>query len=155
MRIYNVLALEGIKKNKQLYLPYIISSVCIIAITYIVSYMCYSKTVVESFGGEVITSFMSFGFMIMSFFSLIFIFYTHSFLFKRRKKEFGLYNVLGLAKKDICKIVFLDNIYVDIITIVLGLGVGILFSKFAELAYFKIVAKPYSIGLCLLFSYHH
>ena len=149
MRIYNVLAIEGIKKNKQLYLPYIISSVCIIAITYIVSYFCYSKTIISSVGGEVISSIMLLGFMMMALFSLIFIFYTHSFLFKRRKKEFGLYNVLGLAKKDICKIVFLDNIYVDIITIVLGLGVGILFSKFAELAYFKIVAKPYSIAFNL------
>ena len=149
MRIYNVLAIEGIKKNKQLYLPYIISSVCIIAITYIVSYFCYSKTIISSVGGEVISSIMLLGFMVMALFSLIFIFYTHSFLFKRRKKEFGLYNVLGLAKKDICKIVFLDNIYVDIITIVLGLGVGILFSKFAELAYFKIVAKPYSIAFNL------
>lgn len=149
MRIYNVLAIEGIKKNKQLYLPYIISSVCIIAITYIVSYFCYSKTIISSIGGEVISSIMLLGFMVMALFSLIFIFYTHSFLFKRRKKEFGLYNVLGLAKKDICKIVFLDNIYVDIITIVLGLSVGILFSKFAELAYFKIVAKPYSIAFNL------
>lgn len=149
MRIYNVLALEGIKKNKQLYLPYIISSICIIAITYIVSYFCYSKTIISSVGGEVISSIMLLGYMVMALFSLIFIFYTHSFLFKRRKKEFGLYNVLGLAKKDICKIVFLDNIYVDIITIVLGLGVGILFSKFAELAYFKIVAKPYSIAFNL------
>ena len=149
MRIYNVLAIEGIKKNKQLYLPYIISSVCIIAITYIVSYFCYSKTIISSVGGEVISSIMLLGFMVMALFSLIFIFYTHTFLFKRRKKEFGLYNVLGLAKKDICKIVFLDNIYVDIITIVLGLGVGILFSKFAELAYFKIVAKPYSIAFNL------
>ena len=127
MRIYNVLALEGIKKNKQLYLPYIISSFCIIAITYIVSYFCYSKTIISSVGGEVISSIMLLDYMVMALFSLIFIFYTHSFLFKRRKKEFGLYNVLGLAKKDICKIVFLDNIYVDIITIVLGLGVGILF----------------------------
>lgn len=149
MRIYNVLAIEGIKKNKQLYLPYIISSICIIAITYIVSYFCYSKTIISSVGGEVISSIMLLGFMVMALFSLIFVFYTHSFLFKRRKKEFGLYNVLGLAKKDICKIVFLDNIYVDIITIVLGLGVGILFSKFAELAYFKIVAKPYSIAFNL------
>ena len=149
MRIYNVLTIEGIKKNKQLYLPYIISSVCIIAIAYIVSYFCYSKTIISSVGGEVISSIMLLGFMVMALFSLIFIFYTHSFLFKRRKKEFGLYNVLGLAKKDICKIVFLDNIYVDIITIVLGLGVGILFSKFAELAYFKIVAKPYSIAFNL------
>ena len=149
MRIYNVLAIEGIKKNRQLYLPYIISSVCIIAITYIVSYFCYSKTIISSIGGEVISSIMLLGFMVMALFSLIFIFYTHSFLFKRRKKEFGLYNVLGLAKKDICKIVFLDNIYVDIITILLGLGVGILFSKFAELAYFKIVAKPYSIAFNL------
>ena len=149
MRIYNVLAIEGIKKNKQLYLPYIISSVCIIAITYIVSYMCCSKTVIDSFGGYVISSFMSFGFMIMELFSLLFIFYTHSFLFKRRKKEFGLYNVLGLAKKDICKIVFLDNLYVDIISILLGLGVGVLFSKFAELAFCKIVAKPYSIAFSL------
>lgn len=149
MRIYNVLAIEGIKKNKQLYLPYIISSICIIAITYIVSYFCYSKTIIGSVGGEVISSIMFLGFMVMALFSLIFVFYTHSFLFKRRKKEFGLYNVLGLAKKDICKIVFLDNIYVDIITIVLGLGVGILFSKFAELAYFKIVAKPYSIAFNL------
>ena len=149
MRIYNVLAIEGIKKNKQLYLPYIISSICIIAITYIVSYMCCSKTVIDSFGGYVISSFMSFGFMIMALFSLLFIFYTHSFLFKRRKKEFGLYNVLGLAKKDICKIVFLDNLYVDIISILLGLGVGVLFSKFAELAFFKIVAKPYSIAFSL------
>ena len=149
MRIYNLLAIEGIKKNKQLYLPYIISSVCIIAIAYIVSYFCYSKTIISSVGGEVISSIMLLGFMVMALFSLIFVFYTHSFLFKRRKKEFGLYNVLGLAKKDICKIVFLDNIYVDIITIVLGLGVGILFSKFAELAYFKIVAKPYSIAFNL------
>lgn len=149
MRIYNVLALDGIKKNKQLYLPYIISSVCIIAITYIVSYFCYSKTIISSVGGEVISSIMLLGYMVMALFSLIFIFYTHSFLFKRRKKEFGLYNVLGLAKKDICKIVFLDNLYVDIISILLGLGVGVLFSKFAELAFFKIVAKPYSIVFSL------
>ena len=86
MRIYNVLALEGIKKNKQLYLPYIISSVCIIAITYIVSYFCYSKTIISSVGGEVISSIMLLGYMVMALFSLIFIFYTHSF-FVQKKKE--------------------------------------------------------------------
>ena len=72
-------------------------------------------------GGETVQSFLGIGFGVMSVFSLIFLFYTNSFLIRRRKKEFGLYNILGLGKKHLAKVMFLETLMIAGMTILGGL----------------------------------
>ena len=76
---------------------------------------------------------MSFGVVVMGIFAFIFLFYTNSFLLKRRKKEIGLYNILGMEKKHIGKILIIENVVISLSSIILGLLCGILFSKLVHL----------------------
>ena len=68
---------------------------------------------------------MSFGVVVMGIFAFIFLFYTNSFLLKRRKKEIGLYNILGMEKKHIGKILIIENVIISLSSIILGLLCGI------------------------------
>ena len=73
------------------------------------------------------------GFGVMAVFSAIFLFYTNSFLIRRRKKEFGLYNILGLGKRNLAAVLAWETGMIAAVTILGGLFFGILFSKLAEL----------------------
>src|SRR5690606_35172546 len=79
-------------------------------------------------------------------FSVIFLFYTNSFLIKRRKKEFGLFNILGMEKKHIARIILWEALFTAVISIVVGLGAGILFSKLMILLLFKIITFEVTFG---------
>lgn len=137
--IYQTLAWTGIKKNKKLYFPYILTCIGMVMMCYIVSFLSTSTIVGSIPGGETMQGFLEMGFSIMCVFSAIFLFYTNSFLIRRRKKEFGLYNILGLGKKNLGLVLFLETLMIAVITIVSGLFFGILFSKFAELGMVKIL----------------
>lgn len=80
----------------------------------------------------------------MAVFSLIFLFYTNSFLIRQRKREFGLYNILGLGKRHLAKVMIWETLMILGITISGGLFLGILFSKFAELIMIKILGETAS-----------
>ena len=84
-------------------------------------------------------SFLMIGVFIIAIFALIFLFYTNSFLIRRRQKEFGLYNILGMGKRNLVKILVWENILTAVISIAAGLILGILFSKLAELAALRIL----------------
>lgn len=137
--IYRTLAWTGIKKNKKFYLPYILTCTGMVMMCYIVSFLGVSPIVGAIPGGETMQGFLGTGFGVMCVFSAIFLFYTNSFLIRRRKKEFGLYNILGLGKKNLGVVLFLENMVIAVITIASGLFFGILFSKFAELCMVKIL----------------
>ena len=77
---------------------------------------------------------LNLGSIVVGIFSCIFLFYTNSFLIRRRKKEFGLYHILGMGKLNIARILFWETLLTAVISLVLGIGFGILFSKLAELA---------------------
>ena len=122
---YPRLAASNLKKNSRTYLPYILASVFCIAMFYIINMLKDTQFMKHNS----LTEMLNLGNYVVAVFSVIFLFYTNSFLIKRRKKEFGLFNVLGMGKRHIAKIVFLESLYSSFISIILGIGVGILMSK--------------------------
>ena len=130
---YRRLAWTGICKNKKLYLPYILTCVVMVMMTYIISFLGTSEVVSGLKGGEMMQSFLLTGRVVIVFFSLIFLFYTHIFLMRGRKKEFGLYNILGMGKWNIGRVLVWENLIVAGITLAAGMALGILLSKIGEL----------------------
>ena len=105
------LALNNIKNNRKFYLPYFLASVGIIAMFYIISFLSVNEDIRLISASLAII--MEMGVVIMAIFSFIFLFYTNSFLMKRRKKEIGLYNILGMEKRHIGKILIIENVIVS------------------------------------------
>jgi putative ABC transport system permease protein len=137
--LYPKLAANGIKKNKQTYLPYILTCSGMIMIFYITSFLRYSDIVAAMPGGQFLQELLSVGCGVLVIFSAVFLFYTDSFLIRRRKKEFGLYNILGMGKKNIGFIMLWETVMIYLLSVVTGTVCGILFSKLAELFANKIL----------------
>lgn len=140
MRLYARLAAGGIRRNGRLYAPYILTCSLMTMMFYIVCFLSKNSLLNEMRGGDLMAQMMSIGIIIMGIFAAIFLFYTNSFLIKRRKREFGLYNILGLGKRNIARIMTWETAMVYLISMVLGIGAGILFSKLAELLALKILS---------------
>ena len=136
---YIRLAKDGIMKNRKLYFPYILTCICMIMMFYIIYYLGFSADFTSVRGGDMLQSFLMLGVFVIAIFSLIFLYYTNSFLIRRRKKEFGLYNILGMGKRNLVKILVWENILTATLSIVSGLLLGIVFSKLAELAALRIL----------------
>lgn len=132
---YPKLAWSGIHKNRQLYFPYILTCICMVAMYYIVSFLSMSETVQKLPGGENIMTMLGLGGWIILIFALIFLFYTNSFISRRRTKEFGLYNILGMGKRNIAIILFWENLTVCAVSLVGGGMIGVIMSKLAELGF--------------------
>lgn len=126
---YPRLAVTNIKKNGKFYFPYILICITTIAMFYIISMLSFGKALDNMRGVDTLKLFMILGMIVIGLFSVIFLFYTNSFLMKRRKKEFGLFNILGMEKRHIARGLLYETIYIALITIILGIGCGILFSK--------------------------
>lgn len=139
MGFYRRLAWTGIRQNKKLYLPYILACMGVVMVCYIVSCLGQSSVLADMAGGRTAQSFLNMGFGVMCVFSLIFLFYTNSFLIRRRKKEFGLYNILGMGKRNLALVLLWETVMIIVITLVGGLFFGVLFSKVAELALTRIL----------------
>ncbi len=133
------LAWTGIKKNKKLYKPYILTCSAMVMMFYIISALACSPLISNIRGGTMAQQALVFGTYVIGIFSVIFIFYTNSFLMRRRKKEFGLYNVLGMSKKNISVLLFFETLITAVISLVAGLVFGIAFSKFSELLLVKMI----------------
>lgn len=149
---YEKLAFTGIKKNKKLYTPYILTCIGMVMMTYIISFLTSSDTIKNMRGGSEIQGFLGMGFGVMSVFSLIFLFYTNSFLLRRRKKEFGLYNILGMGKKNLAIVLMWESLFIAVISIVCGIFAGIVFSKLAELCLIKILDGTAQFGMTVNIS---
>jgi putative ABC transport system permease protein len=89
---------------------------------------------------------LSLGSIVIGIFSVIFLFYANSFLIKRRKKEFGLFNILGMEKKHISRIMFFETLFISVISLVAGVLAGILLSKLMILLLFKIISFKATFG---------
>ncbi len=92
--LYSRLAFVGIKKNGRAYAPYILTSSLMVMIFYIIGFLAGNPLLSEMRGGAGMSQILAIGIIVMAIFSAIFLFYTNSFLIKRRKREFGLYNIL-------------------------------------------------------------
>lgn len=144
--LYLKLAVTGIRKNGKIYVPYILTCVGMITMYYIVSYLTYTKSVYNMKGGNDMQMILSWGTGVIALFAAIFLFYTNSFVIRRRKKEFGLYNILGMGKKNIAVILIWETLITFAVSAVSGLGIGILLSKLSELVTARILGDSAALG---------
>lgn len=145
---FSKLARDAIRKNRQMYFPYILTGSVMVMMFYILMSMMESPDLENIHGGSVLTMFLPYGCGVIGIFSLIFLFYTNSFLIRQRYREFGLYNILGMDKRNINRLMFWESIYTAGISIITGLICGIAFSKAAELILLNILNAEIS------FSFH-
>ncbi len=136
---YPQLAWDSIRKNKQLYVPYILTCIGMVMMYNIITGLALANTPEAYVGGGYIGALLGMGGWVIALFSCIFLFYTNSFLMRRRKKEFGLYNILGMSKWSIVKILFWETLIISVISLTVGLILGILLSKLAELGLMNII----------------
>lgn len=151
-KVYRKLAFTNIKNNGSLYLPYIISGIVTVAMFYIMMFLNNSKGLEKIYGSSYLTSIMALGVGIIAVFSYIFIFYTNSFIIKRRKKEIGVYNILGMEKRHIAKVMGIETVTVALIAIIGGIVTGMLFSKLSILLLYKILAVKETVKFEINFS---
>ena len=147
MKFYLKLALGNIKKNKKLYSSYFISTIFSIALYFIIKTVGNSPTLK---GKDSITMFLNLGGYVIALFSLIFLFYTNSFVIKNRKKEISLYHILGMEKRNIRSMMLLETIVIALISLVSGIVIGMLLSQITSVIILRIIHK--SIHFSLIFS---
>ena len=144
---YPRLAWSGMRKNSKLYLPYSLACIGMTAMFYILMHLAYSPALeLLSSSGEVSTI-LRLGSFVIGVFSLLFLFYTNSFLVRRRFKEFGLYNVLGMNKGNISRVLAWEALINALISLVGGLFLGIALSKLAELGLVNIMGGKTDLNL--------
>lgn len=143
---YLKLAVNNLKKNSKAYVPYIITCIGTIIMFYNMCFLASAKTLGLISDDGSLKMILTFGTVVIGIFSAIFLFYTNSFLVKKRKKEFGLFNILGMEKKHIAKIMFWETVLTGAISLSAGLAGGILLSKAMILLLFKIIAIRVTFG---------
>ena len=145
--LYPKLALTNIKKNARTYIPYIITCVLTIAMYYIMKSLSMNDGLSDVQGGEAVQEMLKFGNYVIAIFACIFLFYTNSFLTKNRKKEFGLFNILGMEKRHLAKVIGYESFFVTLISLAGGLVTGIILDKLMYLVLMNILHAKISLGL--------
>ena len=138
-KLYPRLAWQGITKNKRLYLPFLLTCVGMVMMTYILLSLASSPILKTFPGGDTMPMILSFGSFVMAAFAVLFLFYTNSFLIRRRNREFGLYNILGMGKGNLAKVLAWETVITALISIVGGEVLGIALGKLFELLLVNIV----------------
>ena len=133
--IYGKLAFTNLKNNRKTYVPYIFTAVLTVMMYYIMDALSRSSSIVDPSLQSVLTCAVG----VIMIFAVIFLFYTNSFLIKRRKKEIGVYNILGMGKRHIAQMLAVETVVTAVISIGAGLAFGIIFSKFMYLALIKLL----------------
>ena len=146
---YAKLAFTGIRKNKRLYVPYILTCIGMVMMFYIVAFLSYSPVLTGIPGGDTLQMILSLGTGVVGVFALIFLFYTNSFLMRRRKKEFGLYNILGMGKGNLARVLLWESLMIAAVALGGGLLAGIALSKIAELGMVNLLQGEVGFSLTL------
>lgn len=128
---FSKLALRNLKSNKQIYYPYIFASIATVAMFYMMVALRGNKFIQTR--SDTLSLLFALGAIVVGVFSFIFILYTNSFLIKRRKKEIGLYAILGMKKSHVSRILAIESIVTSFFSIVVGLMVGHLLGELAFL----------------------
>jgi putative ABC transport system permease protein len=133
------LALQNIRRNRQSYLPYALSCMGTVMMFYIMFVLANTTALIGLYGGRTIQRTLALGVWVILLFALLFMFYTHSFLIKRRKKEFGLFNILGMEKKHIGSVLAIETALVGLVSTLTGMLVGAMLTKLMYLAVLRML----------------
>ena len=140
------LAWSNIGKNRRFFLPRILSEAGLLCAFYIVFTLRADDRLCELRGGEFLSMFMSIGTAVMMLLSAILLFYINSFLMKQRKREFGVYNILGLEKRHIDRVLFHETAISSLLSVALGLLTGMLFYKLCSLLICRLLHADVVLG---------
>lgn len=143
---YPKLAAVNLRKNARTYFPYLLTCIFSVAAFYIMGSIGQNPGLSSLRGADTVSMMLFFGTIVIGIFSLIFLFYTNSFLIKRRKKELGLYNILGMEKKHIARVLTFEMLIVAVISLTLGLLGGMLLSKLLFLLLLNVLGIQTSIA---------
>lgn len=147
MGFYPKLAMTGVRQNRRLYLPFFLSCTGAAALFYILMALSASAHLFSPFGGGTVAITLNFGSYVIAIFSAIFLYYISSFLNRRRRREFGLYNVLGMGKLALARVMLWQTLLVGLGSIASGLALGILLEKLAELTLVAMVRGTISYAI--------
>ncbi|OUM97364.1 MAG: cell division protein FtsX [Thermobacillus sp. ZCTH02-B1] len=136
---FTKLALTNIRKNAQTYFPYIFASSAAVMMFYNMLYLSLSREVRAMSDSHAVRTVLGLGVWVIGIFSVILLLYINSFLIKRRKKEFGLFNILGMEKKHIARIMLIETAVTGFVCIGIGLIAGILFGKLGLLLLLRLL----------------
>lgn len=143
---YPKLAAGNMKKNAKTYVPYMLTCIITVAMYYIVKSLSQNPGVEEMIGGGYLSELMFIGSHVVALFAVIFLFYTNSFLVKRRKKEFGVFNILGMEKRHLAWVLGWETAYLALGSLVLGLLLGMVLDKAMYLLVGKIIGGGVPLG---------
>ncbi len=133
------LAATNIRKNRRIYAPYIVTCVGMVMMFYIIFNLSMDEDVAAFHKGGYVQMILWLGIRVVGLFAVIFLFYTNSFLMKRRQTELGLYNVLGMGKMHVVQVLAWETVIVWTESMVLGLISGIIFSKLAQVGLIRLL----------------
>ena len=145
-RFYARLARQNLQKNIRSYGPYMLACVLTVCMFFIILMLSVSPSLQSMTGATTIQLVIRYGVIVVGLFAVIFIFYTNSFLIKRRKREFGLFNVLGLEKKHLARVIGLETFYMALVSLGLGLVLGAALTKLMLLVVAKLLGMPAPMG---------
>ena len=145
--LYPKLALGGMRKNARLYVPYLLTSAGMVMMTYILAFLAFSPLTTVATGTSGTAMILNLGIFVVAGFAALFLFYTNSFLIRRREREFGLYSVLGMGKFNLALILLFEALFTAAISLVAGLLGGMLFSKIAEVGLLRLIGADFTYKL--------
>ena len=145
--IFSRLAKQNIRNNKSTYIPYMITCIFCIAMIYMMEFLRDCPTLDQAVRqADEVRMIVFTGEIVVEIFCIIFLIYSNSFLMKRRQKEIGLYNILGLERNHIGIVMFLETIIASIGSLAGGIAAGIIGSKLALLLLLKLLHIPSVLG---------
>lgn len=144
--LYLRLARHTLGDNRRVTVPYLLTGVATAMLFYMIAALADNSALGQMRGGGVLRGLLQFGTWVAAIFSAIFLLYTNSFLIKRRKKEFALYNMMGMEKKHIARLLAVETLFIGGVSVVAGLALGLLFNKLAFLALLRLLDQRAVFG---------
>lgn len=149
--LYPKLAWQGIRKNAETYLPYLLMGILMVGVSYIMNYLTRPALMgALSMGGTTLMV-LQMGKIVISVFSVIFLYYCNSFLIRRRMKEFGLYNILGMGKGNIARVMLWETLLTALLVFAGGLLLGLSLSRLVEMALINLLHVDYTVPMELFY----
>ena len=139
------MATSNLKKNHSLYLPYALTTIMVTMILYITHALSAMPELSTLRGGGAIAQTLGFGVIVVQLVALLTILYANAFVTKNRLKEYGLYSILGLDRKNIQLLSFIELLLFSVVSVGLGVVLGIVFHRFSFAVLFKLIRIPIGI----------
>lgn len=143
--LYRRLAVTNMKNNRQFYVPYLLAGIVSVMMFYSMRAMQGNDAMSSMRGGMHLVLILTMGLVVIGIFVSILLFYTNSFIMKRRKKELGIYNILGMEKRHIAKVLFWESLISYVCSVVIGLVAGILFQKLLMMLLYRLTGLEQKI----------